>query len=79
MRAPWVTIPPLKDVAALYEAVCAPILPAKVVGIALNGGHLETDDEAREACEALERETGLPTTDPVRFGVDSLLAAVQAM
>jgi uncharacterized NAD-dependent epimerase/dehydratase family protein len=74
-RAPWVTFPPLKEVAALYEAVCAPILPARVVGIALNCGHL-TDDEARVACEQTEAETGLPTTDVVRFGGEKLLRAV---
>lgn len=75
MRAPWVKIPPLNEVAALYEAVCAPIQPTKVVGIALNGGLLP-DDDVRAACEAIEAETGLPTTDTVRFGGERLLDAV---
>ena len=74
-RAPWVKFPPLKEVAALYEAVCAPIQPARVAGIALNCGHL-TDDEARAACEQTEAETGLPTQDVVRFGAERLLEAV---
>lgn len=77
-RAPWVAIPPLKEVAALYEAVCAAAgaLPvARVVGIALNCGHL-TDDEARAVCEQTEAETGLPTQDVVRFGAGRLLEAV---
>jgi uncharacterized NAD-dependent epimerase/dehydratase family protein len=77
LRAPWVKIPPLREVAALYEAVCAPIQPARVVGIALNCGHLSTD-EARAACEKTEAETGLPTSDVVRFGGERLLEAVLA-
>jgi uncharacterized NAD-dependent epimerase/dehydratase family protein len=76
LRAPWVKIPPLKEVAALYEAICAPILPACVVGIALNCGHL-TDSEARAACAQTEAETGLPTTDVVRFGGERLLESVR--
>ena len=76
-RAPWVVFPPLKEVAALYEAICAPILPARVVGIALNCGHL-SDDEARVVCEQTEKETGLPTSDVVRFGGEKLLSAVLA-
>lgn len=76
LRAPWVKIPPLKEVAALYEAVCAPILPARVVGIALNCGHL-TDSEAREVCAQTEAQTGLPTTDVVRFGGEGLLESVR--
>lgn len=75
LRAPWVKIPPLREVAALYEAVCAPIAPAKVVGIALNGGHLD-ERAVREACAAVERETGLPTDDVVRFGGERLLDAI---
>ncbi|WP_395143405.1 DUF1611 domain-containing protein [Armatimonas sp.] len=78
MRAAWVKIPPLRAVAALYEAVCAGAgaLPgARVVGIALNCAHL-TDDEARAACAQTEAQTGLPTQDVVRFGGEKLLEAV---
>lgn len=77
LRAPWVRVPPLREVAALYEAVCAPIQPARVVGIALNCGHLSAD-EAQAACEKTEAETGLPTSDVVRFGGERLLEAVLA-
>ena len=75
MRAPWVRIPPLSDVIALYEAVCAPILPAKVVGVALNTATL-TDDEAHAEIERTGRETGLPCADVVRFGAEKLWEAV---
>jgi uncharacterized NAD-dependent epimerase/dehydratase family protein len=74
LRAPWVKIPKLAEVARLYEAVAAPIFPTRTVGIALNGGRL-TDAEVRAACMQIEAETGLPTTDVVRFGAEKLLAA----
>jgi uncharacterized NAD-dependent epimerase/dehydratase family protein len=33
-------------------------------------------DEAQAAIEAAAQETGLPVTDPVRFGADMLLDAL---
>ena len=43
--------------------------------IALNTRGLD-DDEARAAIAAAAEETGLPATDPVRFGADALLDAL---
>jgi len=60
-----------------YEAMAAPIKPAKVIGLALNCFDL-SEDEAREAVIKTEAETGLPATDVVRFGADKLVDAVQA-
>ena len=77
-RAPWVEIPPLSQVAELYEhtATAAGSLPAsKVAGIALNCSHLK-ETEARSAVEGITHETGLPTTDVVRFGAGRLLDAI---
>jgi uncharacterized NAD-dependent epimerase/dehydratase family protein len=77
-RAPELRIPPLSQVAALYEAVCAAggIFPkAKVAGIALNTRHLD-EAAAREAVARTVDETGLPTTDVVRYGADALVDAV---
>lgn len=79
-RVPSVIIPPLRDVASLYEAVCTAggaLPPARVAGIALNCNGL-SDAEARAAVDAVQAETGLPTTDVIRFGVESLLDAVLA-
>lgn len=79
-RMPWVTIPPLAEVAALYEAVSASAgaLPAaRVAGIALNCANL-TDDEARRAIDTAEKATGLPATDVLRFGAEPLLTAILA-
>ena len=79
-RVPEVKIPKLTDVVRLYETIsgAAGAMPAaKVVGIALNCKEL-TDEEAAYEVEKTERETGLPTTDVVRFGVASLLDAIIA-
>src|SRR5439155_27134429 len=66
-------IPPLPELVELYERISLPRRPAKVACIALNTAHIETDDAARKAIEAVEQETGLPTGDPVRFGAARLL------
>jgi uncharacterized NAD-dependent epimerase/dehydratase family protein len=79
-RQPWVRIPPLREVAALYEAVAAGAgaLPsARVVGISLITAHLGNDD-ARRAIDAAHADSGLPVADVVRFGPDPLLDAVLA-
>jgi uncharacterized NAD-dependent epimerase/dehydratase family protein len=68
---------PLPALVAAYEAVVAPVKPARVAAIALNTAGL-TDEEARAAIAGTERETGLPTDDVVRFGADKLLDAVLA-
>ncbi|NES70437.1 MAG: DUF1611 domain-containing protein, partial [Okeania sp. SIO2D1] len=51
--------------------------PVRVVGIAMNTFHLD-EVTAKEAIAQIETETGLPCTDPVRFGADLLLDAVIA-
>jgi uncharacterized NAD-dependent epimerase/dehydratase family protein len=62
----WVKIPPLVDFIRLSEAAAAPLRPAPVIAVALNTFDLD-DDAARRAVESVQQETGLPTTDPVRF------------
>jgi uncharacterized NAD-dependent epimerase/dehydratase family protein len=73
-----VRVPPLRDVIALNEAVAAAagaLTPARVVGIALNTARLSAE-AAQAAIDAAAAETGLPVTDPVRFGADALAAVV---
>jgi uncharacterized NAD-dependent epimerase/dehydratase family protein len=84
-RAPWVTFPPLPEVIRLYEIVAsaAGALSAetpgpRVVGIALNTALLSDDETARRAVTEVAEETGLPTTDVVRFGAEPLVDAVLA-
>jgi uncharacterized NAD-dependent epimerase/dehydratase family protein len=68
-------IPPLADLVELHERVALPARPARVIGLALNTRRLD-EEEARAAIESVERETGLPTADPVRFGPGRLLDAI---
>jgi uncharacterized NAD-dependent epimerase/dehydratase family protein len=78
VRAPWVPIAPLRQVVDLYESVssAAGSLPsARVAGIALNCARL-SESEACRAVEQTHAETGLPTTDVIRFGPHPLLEAV---
>jgi uncharacterized NAD-dependent epimerase/dehydratase family protein len=73
---PDLPIPPLSELIAAYERVATPVRPTKVAAIALNTAELASDDEAREAIAAAERETGLVADDVVRFGPDRVLDAV---
>jgi uncharacterized NAD-dependent epimerase/dehydratase family protein len=75
---PDVPIPPLLDVIALYESLAyaaGAFAPAKVVGIALNTGHL-SQVEADAAIADVRSATGLPCTDVVRCGGGLLVEAL---
>jgi uncharacterized NAD-dependent epimerase/dehydratase family protein len=69
-------LPNLTEVIARYEAAavwCRPAgaLPPPVLGVSLNTSMFS--DERAAACVAqLQQETGLPVTDPVRYGVAAL-------
>ena len=58
-----------------YEALCAGVKPARVVGIALNTGRLD-EAGARAAIETARAETALPVDDVVRFGPLALYDAI---
>ena len=68
-------IPSLPELIDLHERMSLKLRPAKVVAVSLNTSTV-SDDEARAAIAETERETGLPTDDPVRFGAEKLLEAV---
>ncbi len=77
---PQVAIPPLREVVRLYERVVSgagAFADTPVVAIALNTAQLD-EPSAQQAIEQVQVETGLPCTDPVRFGADLLLDAVMA-
>lgn len=77
-KHPHIAIPPLTKVIQMYEIVAegaGAFSPVKVAAISLNTYGL-TQEEAKEAIAQIHTETGLPCTDPVRFGVDLLLDAV---
>src|SRR5205823_12380653 len=56
-------IPPLSELVDLHERTALIARPVKVACIALNTRELG-DDEARQAIEAAQQETGLPAGDP---------------
>ncbi len=71
-------IPPLPDVIQLYHSVArgaGTFDSTSMVGIALNTRHLD-ESAALQAITQVETDTQLPCTDPIRFGADSLLAAI---
>jgi uncharacterized NAD-dependent epimerase/dehydratase family protein len=74
-RCEWVKIPPLVDFIRMSESAATPLRPAPVIGVALNTYDLD-DDAARRAVETVQRETGLPTTDPVRFDPAPVVDAI---
>ena len=75
----WVEIPtPEQAIAAYEEAMrwAAPQLASRVIGLSANTYDLP-EDEARRLVEEAGRATGLPSTDPVRFGAEVLAEAVE--
>ena len=77
-NCPDVQIPPLSEVIKVYETVAAAggaFAAVRVVALALNTHHLD-EAAARQAIEQTRADTGIPCTDPVRFGAEALLDAV---
>ena len=72
---PEVPLPPLRKVVEIYEAAAAWVRRARVVAVSLATYDL-SEREARAAVARARRDTGLPATDPVRFGVEPILDAV---
>ena len=68
-------IPPLSELVDLHERMSQLARPARVLAVALNTRALD-EDGAQRAIAAAERETGLPATDPVRFGAGPLVDAL---
>ena len=69
---PLLSLPELVD---LYTRVGLPARRPVVAAVALNTAHLD-DGAARAAIDTASDLTGLPATDPVRFGAGFLLDAV---
>jgi len=69
-------MPTLSEYVDLYESVAAPVAETDVVAGMLHTGAMESDAAAREAVEEYSQSLGLPATDPVRFGAESVLEAV---
>lgn len=72
---PWVKLPPLSDLIELHEALVRHLRPAPVIAVSLNTYDL-SERKAKAAIRSIERETGLPTTDPVRFDPAPVVEAI---
>jgi uncharacterized NAD-dependent epimerase/dehydratase family protein len=72
-----VTIPPIAGVIRFHERIIAPLKSVPVVAIALNTAECDAA-AAAQAVTQLSRDTGLPVTDPVRFGASKILDAVMS-
>ena len=68
-------MPALDTLIELYEMVMEPLKRSPVVAIALNTAGFERS-AARDIIERGKRDTGLPVSDPVRFGAEDILGAV---
>ena len=73
---PWVRIPPMTEMIRMHEELVKHVRPAPVIAVALNTFDLE-EDEALRAAERIQAETGLPTTDPVRFDPAPIAGAIE--
>lgn len=74
----WVKIPPLDEVVRFHEDAMAWVCPqerARVVAVACNT-HGRPEEEARREIRSAEELTGLPATDPIRFGPSELADAL---
>jgi len=75
----WVEIPMPQQAITAYEQAmrwAAPQLASRVIGLSANTYDLP-EVEAHRLVEAAGRATGLPSTDPVRFGAEVLAEAVE--
>ena len=75
----WVKLPELDEVVRQYEVAldwAQPDVPGVVIGVSVATYDLD-EPEARAAVEHARDVTGLPATDPVRFGVEPLAEAVR--
>ena len=73
----WLRIPPLQQVIELHEAIAAPLRVARTIGVSLNTSDL-SDADARAVIARTTEETGLPTTDPVRYDTQVLADTIVA-
>jgi len=71
----WMPLPDVPEMIRICEEAMAPLRPSKVIGVALITFDMD-DAKAREVIERTAAETGLPVTDPVRYGADVLAEAI---
>jgi D-glutamate N-acetyltransferase len=77
---PTVNLPPIKDFIRLYEDLaeaCGAFARPKTVGVSLDTSRCD-EPTARDFVQRMADESGLPTTDVVRYGCANLVDALLA-
>jgi uncharacterized NAD-dependent epimerase/dehydratase family protein len=72
----WMRLPDVPGMIRICEAAMAPLRPAPVIGVALVTFDMD-ESAARAEIARTAEETGLPVTDPVRFGAGPLAEAIR--
>jgi uncharacterized NAD-dependent epimerase/dehydratase family protein len=72
----WMPLPSVEQMIGICEGAIAPLRPSKVIGISLVTFDMD-EAAARDEIARIADLTGLPTTDPVRFGAEPLAEAIQ--
>ena len=62
----------LSRIIRLHEEMVSFVKPSKVIGICLNTYNLP-DDESKELINEIQKSTGLPTTDPIKYGTTNII------
>lgn len=75
---PGVPMPSLPELIALHDEVMKPVKSAPVVGVALNTFDLDEAATQRALAET-RRQTNLPVIDPIKFGADLLVEAIEEL
>jgi uncharacterized NAD-dependent epimerase/dehydratase family protein len=78
LKIPEIPIPRLTALIELYEAIGqagGTFTRPKTSGVMVNTAHLD-ENQAKVALSEISRETGLPASDPLRFGLEPILDAV---
>jgi uncharacterized NAD-dependent epimerase/dehydratase family protein len=70
-------VPPLPQLIEDYARIASYVRPSRIVGVALKTNQLD-EAAARAAADQVRAETGLPASDPVRWGAGELLDVVLA-
>ena len=71
----WMPLPSVEEMIGICEGAIAPLRPSKVIGISLVTFDME-ESAARAEIDRVAAATGLPVTDPVRFGAEPLADAI---
>ncbi len=73
-----VSMPPIETYVRRYEELLTPIAPSQVIAGGINTSNIEQQTDARAAVQRFSEAAGVPATDPVRFGTDRLVQAVES-